>query len=115
MREARVVATNIKAQIDGQPLQPFVYHSLGTLAALGKFKGVGRVLNFKLRGFPAWFAWRTYYLFQMPRWSRRVRIMIDWTISLLFSYDVVELDLTLDKNISRAEGRSALQHSRHPD
>jgi len=115
IREARVLAKNIAAQLDGKPLQPFVYHSLGTLAALGKFKGVGRVLKFKLRGFPAWFAWRTYYLFQMPRWSRRLRIMIDWTISLLFSYDVVELDLTLDKNISRAEGKSALQHSTRRD
>ncbi|MBC8107933.1 MAG: NAD(P)/FAD-dependent oxidoreductase [Anaerolineae bacterium] len=115
IREARVLAKNIAAQLDGQPLQPFVYHSLGTLAALGRFKGVGRVPWFKLRGFPAWFAWRTYYLFQMPRWSRRVRIMIDWTISLLFSYDVVELDLRLDRNISRAEGKSALQTSTRPD
>jgi NADH dehydrogenase len=37
--------------------------------------------------------WRSYYLFQMPRWSRRLRIMLDWTVALLFSYDVVELDL----------------------
>jgi hypothetical protein len=29
----------------------------------------------------------------MPRWSRRIRIMIDWTVALFFSYDVVELDL----------------------
>lgn len=115
IREARVLAKNIAAQLDGQPLQPFIYHSLGTLAALGKFKGVGRVLWFKLRGFPAWFAWRTYYLFQMPRWSRRLRIMIDWTISLLFSYDVVELDLIQDKNISRTEAKNTLQQSTPPD
>jgi hypothetical protein len=29
----------------------------------------------------------------MPRWNRRVRIMIDWTISLFFHNDIVELDL----------------------
>ncbi|CAN5487711.1 hypothetical protein BH09PLA1_BH09PLA1_24930 [soil metagenome] len=115
IREARLLAKNIAAQLDDQPLQPFIYHSLGTLAALGKYKGVGRVLSFKLRGFPAWFAWRTYYLLQMPRWSRRLRIMIDWTIALLFSYDVVELDLIRNENISIIESRGALHHSPRPD
>ena len=42
-------------------------------------------MRFKLKGFPAWFVWRSYYLMQMPRWSRRLRIMIDWTVALLFS------------------------------
>jgi NADH dehydrogenase len=93
MRQGRVLARNLVAVMQGVQPQPFVYKSLGTLAALGHFKGVGRVLRFKLRGFPAWFVWRSYYLLQMPRWSRRLRIMLDWTVALLFSYDVVELDL----------------------
>jgi NADH dehydrogenase len=29
------------------------------------------------QGFPAWWFRRTYYLFQMPRWDRRFRIMLD--------------------------------------
>ena len=48
---------------------------------------------FKVRGFVAWWIWRTFYLFQMPRWNRRVRIGFDWTISLFFKNDVVELDV----------------------
>ena len=76
----------------GEP-QPFVYKSKGTLAALGHFKGVGRVYNVKIYGFVAWWVWRTYYLMQMPQWSRRLRIVIDWTIALFFKNDVVELDL----------------------
>ena len=93
LREARVVAQNIVATVNGRPTQPFVYNTLGTLAALGHYDGVGRVWKFKLRGFLAWFAWRTYYLMQMPRWERRIRIMMDWTIALLFKNDVVKLDL----------------------
>ena len=30
---------------------------------------------------------------QMPRWERRIRIMLDWTVALLFKNDVVKLDL----------------------
>jgi NADH dehydrogenase len=116
MRQARVLARNMFAAPSGKPLEPFVYHTLGTLAALGRFKGVGRVLSVKLKGFPAWFVWRSYYLFQMPRWSRRIRIMLDWTIALLFSYDVVELDfddqlMSTAKKNSREGLKSALQHS----
>lgn len=111
IREARLLAHNIAAALSGRPLQSFVYHSLGTLAALGSYKGVGRVLSLKLRGFPAWFVWRSYYLMQMPRWSRRLRIMLDWTIALLFSYDVVELDLMLDEKISHEAEKSAIQQS----
>ncbi len=73
-------------------LQPFVYESLGMLASLGHYNGVGRVLKFKIHGFLAWWVWRTYYLFQMPRIERKIRIMMDWTIALLFRNDVVKLD-----------------------
>jgi hypothetical protein len=29
----------------------------------------------------------------MPRWERRLRIILDWTIALFFKNDCVELDL----------------------
>src|SRR5207244_12484705 len=84
---------SIAAAIDGRPLQPFIYKSQGPLAALGHYKGVGRVFVFKIKGFLAWWVWRSYYLMQMPQWSRRIRIMIDWTVGLLMRNDVVQLDL----------------------
>jgi hypothetical protein len=30
---------------------------------------------------------------QMPRWSRRIRIMIDWTLALFFRNDIVQVDV----------------------
>jgi NADH dehydrogenase len=95
LREARVLAGNIQCAVrsPGHPLKPFVYQTLGMLASLGHFKGVGRVLKLNIYGFPAWWVWRTYYLFQMPRWNRRFRIILDWTVALLFRNDVVKLDL----------------------
>ena len=32
----------------------------------------------------------------MPQWSRRLRIVIDWTVALIFKNDVVQLDLDTD-------------------
>jgi NADH dehydrogenase len=93
LREAKVLAANILRSLDNQPLEPFVYSNKGVLAALGHFRGVGRVYKFRIYGFIAWWVWRTYYLLQMPQWQRRVRIVIDWTVALLFKNDIVKLDL----------------------
>jgi NADH dehydrogenase len=94
LREARQLAKNIVAVYQGKEPGPFVYQSKGTLASLGRFKGVGKVYKLNVYGFVAWWVWRTYYLFQMPRINRRLRIMMDWTISLVFHNDVVKLDVT---------------------
>ena len=93
LREARLIGLNITAVIRGESPKPFIYKNKGTLAALGRHKGVGRVFKFKIYGFIAWWVWRTYYLRQMPRFDRRLRIVIDWTVALFFKNDVVELDM----------------------
>jgi len=92
LREAKQLAKNIDATIRGGQPQPFVYNSKGTLAALGHYKGAGKVYSICIYGFIAWWVWRTYYLTRMPRWSRRLRIVIDWTVALFFKNDVVQLD-----------------------
>jgi NADH dehydrogenase len=93
IREGAALAENITSAIRERPLKPFVYSSKGTLAALGHFRGVGRVYKIRVKGFLAWWIWRSYYLFRMPKWSRRIRIMLDWTIALFVKNDVVQLDL----------------------
>lgn len=102
LREARVLAQNIVTALrGGTDLKPFIYETKGLLAALGHYDGVGRIGKIRLKGFPAWWVWRSYYLFQMPQWSRRIRIMIDWTVALLFRNDVVQLDLMRESEARR--------------
>lgn len=94
LREARQLAENITNVLRGVQPKPFIYKSKGTLAALGHFKGAGIVYGVPIHGFIAWWVWRTYYVMQMPRWSRRLRIVIDWTVALFFKNDVVQLEQT---------------------
>ena len=49
------------------------------------------MLGIPLRGFPAWFAARTYHLTMLPGWSRRVRLALDWTVGLAFGRASAEL------------------------
>jgi NADH dehydrogenase len=97
VREARRLARNIHAVVEGRDPSPFVFRPLGTLASLGHTRAVARVLGVRLSGFPAWWFRRTYYLFQMPRWDRRLRIVLDWTVALFFRPDITKVGLQVER------------------
>jgi NADH dehydrogenase len=91
LRQARRLAENVIASIEGREQRPFTWRNLGGLCALGRYRGVAKVLGIKLRGFPAWFLHRTYHLAQMPTVGRKVRITMDWTVALFFRRDIAQL------------------------
>jgi NADH dehydrogenase len=93
LREAKVLAKNIVEVLRGRPAEPFIYDTVGMMGSLGHYMAFGQFLKVRLRGFPAWFMRRTYYLLQMPGWSRRLRIVVDWTFGLLFQPDIVKVGL----------------------
>jgi len=93
MREAKVLARNIQSVLNSRSPQPFVYDTLGMMGSLGHSRAFGMLLNVRVRGVVAWFVRRTYYLLQMPGWSRRLRIIADWTLALLFRPDIVKISL----------------------
>jgi NADH:quinone reductase (non-electrogenic) len=92
-REARQLAHNVVAATEGRPPAPFRFESLGTMASLGRTQAVAQLLGLRLTGFPAWWLRRTYYLSQMPRWDRRLRMILDWTVALFFRPDVTRVDV----------------------
>jgi NADH dehydrogenase len=93
VREAKQLAKNVAAAMAGRAPAPFVFRALGTMASLGHSRAVAKVFAFRLTGFPAWWVRRTYYLLQMPRWDRRLRIVLDWTVALFFRPDITKVDL----------------------
>ena len=91
IRQGRRVGSNVAAVLAGGRPQPFRYRTLGVFVDLGQKKAVATVLGLRLRGFPAWFAARTYHLYMMPGMARRVRLGIDWAVGLLFGRASAEL------------------------
>jgi NADH dehydrogenase len=91
VQQGRHLARNLVAVLRGRPARPCDIKSKGALAALGCRTGVAKVYGIKLSGFTAWWLWRSVYLMKMPRLARKVRVMLDWTIDLLFSRDYVQL------------------------
>src|SRR5512133_557718 len=88
LRQARRLAKNLR----GHP-KPYRYRMLGQVATLGRRKGIAEVLGLKFRGFLGWFITRTYHLYQLPLFSRKLRVVTDWTVALLFKRDIAELSM----------------------
>jgi NADH:ubiquinone reductase (H+-translocating) len=97
MREARVMAENIYAAVNGSPLRPFVYKTKGIMASLGYHRGVAAAMGIPLRGFLAWWIRRSYYLLVSPRMGQRIRLVVEWTLALLLDPPLSKLDLNTEK------------------
>jgi NADH dehydrogenase len=91
IRQGRVAADNVAATLAGRRLRRFRYRTLGVFVDMGQHKAVATMLGVKLRGFPAWFAARTYHMLMMPGVARRLRLVADWTVGLLFGRASAEL------------------------
>ncbi|MGH7787907.1 MAG: NAD(P)/FAD-dependent oxidoreductase, partial [Candidatus Binatia bacterium] len=89
-RQGRLVAHNIAAALRGRAPRPFRFRTLGQLASIGRRSGVANIMGINFSGFVAWWLWRTIYLMKLPRFERKVRVALDWTLDLLFSKDLVQ-------------------------
>jgi NADH:ubiquinone reductase (H+-translocating) len=92
IRQGRLVARNVAAELgSGGRVRPFGYRTLGVFVDLGRHQAVASTMIVKWRGFPAWFFARTYHLANMPGHKRKLRLLVDWTVALLFDRDTAEL------------------------
>ena len=92
IRQGRRVARNVAAVLGaGGSVKPFTYKTKGVFVDMGRHQAVASAMGIRLRGFPAWFLARTYHLANMPGTKRKLRLVVDWTVSLLFSRDTSEL------------------------
>lgn len=87
IRQGRLVARNVAATLAGGSVRPFRYRTAGVVADLGRNRAVAITLGIRWRGFAAWFIARTYHLLLMPGVGRRLRLLADWNVALLFGRD----------------------------
>jgi len=97
LREAELVARNIKAQMEGSPLRGFHFNSLGALCVVGHQTACAELTlpfargkSMRFSGLFAWFLWRGIYLSKLPGLERKIRVLMDWTVELFFPRDIVQ-------------------------
>jgi NADH dehydrogenase len=97
IREAPVLAKNIRASMEGRPLQPFHFDSLGALCVVGHQTACAELSvpfapgkSMRFSGLLAWAMWRGIYLAKLPGLERKIRVLMDWTVELFFPRDIVQ-------------------------
>jgi NADH dehydrogenase len=103
LRQGKVLAHNIMAAMQGREKKPFVFSTIGQLAAIGRRTGVANILGVNFSGFIAWWLWRSIYLSKLPRFEKKLRVALDWTLDLLFSKDLVQFLTVRAPTVSHAE------------
>lgn len=86
IQQGNLLADNLKRLEDGEPLKPFYYRNLGTLATVGRNKAVADLNKVKLHGFIAWLVWMGVHLRSILGVKNKIMVLIEWVWSY-FTYD----------------------------
>jgi len=97
LREAQVLAQNIRAHVEGRPLRKFHFDSLGALCVVGHQTACAELTvpfarnkSVRFSGLLAWAMWRGIYLSKLPGFERKIRVAMDWVVELFFPRDIVQ-------------------------
>ncbi|GLW36010.1 dehydrogenase [Actinoplanes regularis] len=99
VRQGKLLARNLLAELRGREVRQYRHHSLGTVATLGLGRGIFEWKGIVIRGFPAWLMHRGYHVLAVPSWERKVRVLAIWLAAAVFGRDIVSL--------------ASVQHPRH--
>ena len=94
VRQAALLARNIRARLKGLPPRAFHFRSLGSLCVVGYHTACAEIKGLRFSGPFAWLLWRAIYLSKLPGFERKARVLVDWLLELFFPRDTVQtLDL----------------------
>lgn len=91
VRQGKVLAKNIVADLRGEGLADYKHESLGAVAGLGLYVGAFQSGKIAVKGFPAWIMHRGYHGLAIPTWERKIRVVSTWVLNFLLGRDMVQL------------------------
>lgn len=83
INQAKNLAYNMKAAINGKALRDYEYKDLGSMATVGKNKAVVDLPFLKFKGFVAWLMWMFLHLMLILSVRNRLIIFINWAWNYL--------------------------------
>jgi NADH:ubiquinone reductase (H+-translocating) len=84
------IGRNILRAASGRRLQRYSFNGLGEACTLGHRCAIAHMKGIPAYGWFAWVGWRLIVLTMfVPGWSRRVRLVFDWVLTLILGRDIV--------------------------
>lgn len=102
IREAKVLARNIVAKINGKQTKPFFFKSIGMLGAFGHHSAVAELFGkIRLSGLLAWIMWRGIYWVKLPGLDRKIKVAFSWMLDMIFPIEEVQLQTAPSQGIAK--------------
>jgi len=94
VRQAKLLAKNIVANLRGEGVKEYFHKPLGAVAGLGIGVGVYQWKGLAIKGLIAWFMHRGYHGLAVPMWERKIRVFAGWIWNFLLRRDIVAISAT---------------------
>ncbi len=91
VRQGKLLAKNIVAELRGEKPTEYVHKNLGAVAGLGVGIGVFQQGKISIKGLPAWLMHRGYHGMAMPTGERKLRVIGGWVANAFLRRDVSSL------------------------
>lgn len=91
VRQGKLLAANLVADLRGKQPRQYLHHSLGVVATLGIGQGIFQYRRLVIKGFLAWLMHRGYHVLAVPTWERKVRVLLVWVSAVFFGRDIIPL------------------------
>jgi NADH dehydrogenase len=104
VRQAKLLAANIVASLEGRRPAEYRHRSLGTVAEYGLGRGAANIRGVQLTGLPAWLSHRAYHAAAVPTLLRKWYVVSDWVVGAFAPRDLTSLSATARprRNFERA-------------
>jgi NADH:ubiquinone reductase (H+-translocating) len=84
IQEGRHAAANILREVEGEPVEPFSYREMGSMAVVGRGRAVVEMRGRTLTGVLAWSAWALVHVGKLVGFRNRLGVMLDWASDFVF-------------------------------
>jgi len=102
IRQAKVLAKNVLAEIEESPKRGFCFQPLGMMGALGHHSAVAEIFGkLKFSGIVAWLLWRLVYLMKLPGVDRKLKVALSWILDTIIPIEAVQIKTTPSQGITQ--------------
>lgn len=102
IRQAKVLANNIVAELSGVPKKEFRFKTLGMMGALGHHSAVAELFGkFKFSGLFAWILWRMIYWMKLPGFDRKLKVALSWILDTMIPIEAVQVKTAPSQGIAQ--------------
>lgn len=112
IQQGKLLAKNLKAEVNNKELKPFKYKNLGSMATVGRNKAVAEFNVIKTQGWIAWILWLVVHLRSILGVHNKINVFLNWVWNY-FTYDLsfrLIFEVYKAKEVIKREERESKVH-----